>query len=334
MLHGRAYITQKHRRRLARACRPQQKDPEKFPEFSSFSISYTGTPQQHPVPRSGAHNAGRAGTATAVSPGRSQAPPAPPSRGRPPAPCRRSERGRPLPPLERRGLRFPAPRRGRAGLGEAGLLAALPARRGRRRAEPSRPPLPAEAPRGPPAARPGPDPRRRVARPAGGLTASTACCRMEVNLENILSRDCSSRCREDRESSSIRRRRSRVRAACGGLAAGIGRADGRRLCLSLGGGHRGADTAGLRLPRLRMPALARPAGAATPGSQPAGPFRPAPFCPCPPAAGTPQGMLGLGSPLALQLFCGKGFWVCTRCSVLLTIRSSLGWLSQLHFIVP
>lgn len=74
MLHGRAYITQKHRRRLARACRPQQKDPEKFPEFSSFSISYTGTPQQHPVPRSGAHNAGRAGTATAVSPGRSQPP--------------------------------------------------------------------------------------------------------------------------------------------------------------------------------------------------------------------------------------------------------------------
>ncbi|XP_074882570.1 uncharacterized protein LOC142030373 [Buteo buteo] len=32
---------------------------------------------------------------------------------------------------------------------------------------------------------------------------------MEVNLENILSRDWSSRCREDRESSSIRRRRSR-----------------------------------------------------------------------------------------------------------------------------
>ncbi|KAL2302780.1 hypothetical protein Nmel_010229 [Mimus melanotis] len=30
---------------------------------------------------------------------------------------------------------------------------------------------------------------------------------MEVNLENILSRDCSSRCREDLESSSIRRRR-------------------------------------------------------------------------------------------------------------------------------
>ncbi|XP_050193246.1 uncharacterized protein LOC126651401 [Myiozetetes cayanensis] len=30
---------------------------------------------------------------------------------------------------------------------------------------------------------------------------------MEVNLENILSRDCSSRCREDRESSSMRRRR-------------------------------------------------------------------------------------------------------------------------------
>ncbi|XP_074687447.1 uncharacterized protein LOC141926105 [Strix aluco] len=32
---------------------------------------------------------------------------------------------------------------------------------------------------------------------------------MEVSLENILSRDWSSRCREDRESSSIRRRRSR-----------------------------------------------------------------------------------------------------------------------------
>nr|XP_047916455.1 uncharacterized protein LOC106031907 [Anser cygnoides] len=32
---------------------------------------------------------------------------------------------------------------------------------------------------------------------------------MEVNLENILSRDCSSRCRDARESSSIRRRRSR-----------------------------------------------------------------------------------------------------------------------------
>ncbi|XP_054371499.1 uncharacterized protein LOC129046739 isoform X2 [Molothrus ater] len=56
-------------------------------------------------------------------------------------------------------------------------------------------------------ARPGSHPRRGVAGPAGGLTASTACCRMEVNLENILSRDCSSRCREDLESSSIRRRR-------------------------------------------------------------------------------------------------------------------------------
>ncbi|XP_052654347.1 collagen alpha-1(I) chain isoform X1 [Harpia harpyja] len=55
---------------------------------------------------------------------------------------------------------------------------------------------------------------------------------MEVNLENILSRDWSSRCREDRESSSIRRRRSRVRAACGGLAAGIGRAGGRPPALA------------------------------------------------------------------------------------------------------
>ncbi|XP_034633597.1 collagen alpha-1(III) chain-like [Trachemys scripta elegans] len=58
--------------------------------------------------------------------------------------------------------------------------------------------------------RPQLDPRCGVAGPAGGLTASTACCRMEVSLENILSLDWSSRCREDRESSSIRRLRSRV----------------------------------------------------------------------------------------------------------------------------
>lgn len=191
MRGGRAYITQKPRGRLAKACRPQQKAPEKFPEFSSFSIPYTETPQRHPVPRSAAHSFGRA---AALSPGRS-VPPAARSRGRPPAPRRR-----PLSPLER-----PA----------------------------SVSPLPAPAQRGPPAARPGPDPRRRVARPASGLTASTACCRMEVNLENILSRDCSSRCREDRESSSIRRRRSRVRAACGVPAAGIGRTGGRPPALPL-----------------------------------------------------------------------------------------------------
>lgn len=68
--------------------------------------------------------------------------------------------------------------------------------------------------------RPQLDPRCGAAGPAGGLTASTACCRMEVSLENILSLDWSSRCREDRESSSIRRLRSRVRAACGGPGRG------------------------------------------------------------------------------------------------------------------
>ncbi|XP_044896657.1 translation initiation factor IF-2-like [Felis catus] len=66
---------------------------------------------------------------------------------------------------------------------------------------------------------------RPVVRPLPrGLTASTACCRMEVNLENILSRDCSSLSRDDLESSSIRRRRpccgcrggSRVKAGAGG----------------------------------------------------------------------------------------------------------------------
>lgn len=74
-------------------------------------------------------------------------------------------------------------------------------------------------------------------------------------MENILSRDCSSRCRDARDSSSIRRRRSRVRAACGGPAAGTG--PGSSLPFSLGGRrHRGTDTAG-------APAPPPPAGAAT-----------------------------------------------------------------------
>lgn len=79
--------------------------------------------------------------------------------------------------------------------------------------------------------RPPPSPGCR-APAARGLTASTACCKMEVNLENILSRDCSSLSRDDLESSSIRRRRpccgcrgrSRVKA---GAERG-GRAEGRR----------------------------------------------------------------------------------------------------------
>lgn len=79
--------------------------------------------------------------------------------------------------------------------------------------------------------RPPPSPACR-APAARGLTASTACCKIEVNLENILSRDCSSLSRDDLESSSIRRRRpccgcrgrSRVKAG----AERRGRAEGRR----------------------------------------------------------------------------------------------------------
>ncbi|XP_074401378.1 uncharacterized protein LOC141729705 [Zonotrichia albicollis] len=129
-------------------------------------------------------------------------------------------------------------------------------------------------------ARPRSHPRRGVAGPAGGLTASTACCRMEVNLENILSRDCSSRCREDLESSSIRRRRrSRVRAACGGLAAGIGRAGAGAASRSP------ADTVALtppaarrRLPRLRVSCRGRHP------RTPLGPALPAPLCSARPRA--------------------------------------------------
>lgn len=149
------------------------------------------------------------------------------------------------------GLLCPRPRQGRAGrdwspAGPAG---------GSGEGAPARPdPRPALG------ARPGSHPRRGVAGPAGGLTASTACCRMEVNLENILSRDCSSRCREDLESSSMRRRRrSRVRAAYGGLAAGIGRAGAGAASRSP------ADTVALTPPAARRGCRGsgRPAGAAT-----------------------------------------------------------------------
>lgn len=99
------------------------------------------------------------------------------------------------------------------------------------------PGLPRAGPR--PAALPGPagSVGRRHPQPAvrpqpRGLTASTACCKIEVNLENILSRDCSSLSRDDLESSSMRRRRpccgcrgrSRVKAGAGRG----GRAEGRR----------------------------------------------------------------------------------------------------------
>lgn len=77
-------------------------------------------------------------------------------------------------------------------------------------------------------------PRPVVPPAARGLTASTACCRMAVNLENILSRDCSSRSRDDLESSSMRRRRpccgcpgrSRVRPGRAGQGRRAGRAAG------------------------------------------------------------------------------------------------------------
>lgn len=83
--------------------------------------------------------------------------------------------------------------------------------------------------RGRRARRPPPSPACR-APAARGLTASTACCRMEVNLENILSRDCSSLSRDDLESSSIRRRR-RPCCGCRGrsrLKAGAGAEDEQR----------------------------------------------------------------------------------------------------------
>ncbi|XP_039409522.1 translation initiation factor IF-2-like [Corvus cornix cornix] len=131
-----------------------------------------------------------------------------------------SSPGTPEPPRRRWGDSFPSrapcgarpgssasafPARGRAepgaGARPAGPAGSSPGGQRGRGAGPDPSPRPALG------ARPGSHPRRGVAGPTGGLTASTACCRMEVNLENILSRDCSSRCREDLESSSIRRRR-------------------------------------------------------------------------------------------------------------------------------
>ncbi|XP_064519484.1 uncharacterized protein LOC135418258 [Pseudopipra pipra] len=98
---------------------------------------------------------------------------------------------------------------------------------------------------------------------------------MEVNLENILSRDCSSRCREDRESSSMRRRRrSRVRAACGGLAAGIGRAGAGAAFRSP------ADTVALTPPGAAAAAAEAPGalqGPPPPARRPALPALPAPL---------------------------------------------------------
>lgn len=116
--------------------------------------------------------------------------------------------GAPAPPAApARGL---APPRGRGRRGPGRGRRALPGPAGERRPPPS------------PACR---------APAARGLTASTACCRMEVNLENILSRDCSSLSRDDLESSSIRRRRpccgcrgrSRVKAGAGRGAQAEGR---------------------------------------------------------------------------------------------------------------
>ncbi|XP_052654353.1 spidroin-2 isoform X3 [Harpia harpyja] len=95
------------------------------------------------------------------------------------------------------------------------------------------------------------------------------------------------------------------------------RAGGRAAagsCLSLPGGHRGTDTAGLRrrLPRRRVSAPARPAGAATPRTQPAaprgGPARPGPLGPGRSGPG-PAGLggrerrpaAGAGAPLAVPL---------------------------------
>ncbi|XP_031508439.1 uncharacterized protein LOC108580473 [Papio anubis] len=158
--------------------------------------------------------------------------------------------------------------------------------------------------------RPPPSPACR-APAARGLTASTACCRMEVNLENILSRDCSSLSRDDLESSSIRRRRpccgcrgrSRVKAGAGrgGPAEDRGRAwPGRFRCalaarrlwrapgrgggeegvrLGLGapgssGGGSGWDTVAARL-RFLPPAL--PAAACR--GRRRGPGRPGQACP-------------------------------------------------------
>lgn len=125
-----------------------------------------------------------------------------PLRARPEAPALRRPPQRPA-----RGL---APPRGRGRQGPGRGRRALPGPAGERRPPPS------------PACR---------APAARGLTASTACCRMEVNLENILSRDCSSLSRDDLESSSIRRRRpccgcrgrSRVKAGAGRGAQAEGR---------------------------------------------------------------------------------------------------------------
>lgn len=115
--------------------------------------------------------------------------------------------------------------------------------------------------------RPPPSPACR-APAARGLTASTACCKIEVNLENILSRDCSSLSRDDLESSSIRRRRpccgcrgrSRVKAG----AERRGRAEGRRrpgrpLQVCAGGAAARAGAATWRAVRRALRADSGPA---------------------------------------------------------------------------
>lgn len=91
-----------------------------------------------------------------------------------------------------------------------------------------------------------------------GLTASTACCRMDVSLENILSRDCSSFSRDDLESSSMRRRRpccgcpgrSRVKAGAGGeLRTEAEREARRRWGRGEHGGRLRGHSAGTRDPK-------------------------------------------------------------------------------------
>lgn len=118
-----------------------------------------------------------------------------------------------------------------------------------------------------------------------GLTASTACCRMDVSLENILSRDCSSFSRDDLESSSMRRRRpccgcpgrSRVKAGAGGPgrgAEGGGRAGSAAALI----GGRGAAAGGSEVVRLQSGPPRSSAAATRTRWQELGLFR----LPCPP----------------------------------------------------
>ncbi|XP_041599260.1 alanine and glycine-rich protein-like isoform X2 [Vulpes lagopus] len=136
---------------------------------------------------------------------------------------------------------------------------------------------------------------------------------MEVNLENILSRDCSSLSRDDLESSSIRRRRpccgcpgrSRVKAGAGtgggprrGPGAAAGGAGGRAGGCGGGGARRAAAAGTRRSAPARGPrgaaAAAAAAAVAAAAAAPAAPARTRwqpgsgsfrPLCPPRPAGG-------------------------------------------------